>query len=39
MKGGSAKTTTAAFLAHALARGGRRVLAVDADPGVVVAVG
>jgi chromosome partitioning protein len=32
MKGGSAKTTTAAFLAHALARGGRRVLAVDADP-------
>lgn len=32
MKGGSAKTTTAAFLAHALAGMGRRVLAVDADP-------
>lgn len=32
MKGGSAKTTTAAFLAHALAGTGLRVLAVDADP-------
>jgi hypothetical protein len=32
MNGGSAKTTTAAFLAHALARAGRRVLAVDAHP-------
>jgi len=32
MKGGSAKTTTVAFLAHALAHGGRRVACVDADP-------
>lgn len=32
MKGGSSKTTTAAYLAHALARGGRRVACVDADP-------
>lgn len=32
MKGGSAKTTTAAFIAHAFASAGRAVLAVDADP-------
>lgn len=32
LKGGSSKTTTAAFLAHALAESGRRVLVVDADP-------
>lgn len=32
MKGGSAKTTTAAYLAHAYARAGRRVLCIDADP-------
>lgn len=32
LKGGSAKTTTAAFLAHALYERGRRVLIVDADP-------
>ena len=31
-KGGSGKTTSAAFLAHALHEQGRRVLAVDADP-------
>lgn len=31
LKGGSAKTTTAAFVAHALAESGLRVLAVDAD--------
>jgi chromosome partitioning protein len=32
LKGGSGKTTTAAFLAHALADTGRRVLALDTDP-------
>jgi len=32
LKGGSAKTTSAAFLAHALHERGRRVLLVDADP-------
>jgi chromosome partitioning protein len=32
MKGGSAKTTTAAYLAHAFARAGSRVLCVAADP-------
>lgn len=32
LKGGSGKTTSAAFLAHALHEQGRRVLAVDADP-------
>lgn len=32
LKGGTTKTTTAAFLAHGLARRGRRVLGVDADP-------
>lgn len=32
LKGGSTKTTTAAFLAHALAEQGKRVLVVDADP-------
>lgn len=32
LKGGSAKTTSAAFLAHALAELGHRVLVVDADP-------
>ncbi len=32
LKGGSSKTTSAAFLAHALAERGRRVLVVDADP-------
>lgn len=32
LKGGSAKTTSAAHLAHALAERGRRVLVVDADP-------
>lgn len=32
LKGGSTKTTTVAFLAHALAEQGRRVLIVDADP-------
>lgn len=32
MKGGSAKTTTAAYLAHALAARGHRVACVDADP-------
>jgi len=32
LKGGACKTTTAAFLAIGLARTGRRVLAVDADP-------
>ena len=31
-KGGSAKTTTAVFLAHALHEVGRRVLILDADP-------
>ncbi len=31
-KGGSGKTTSAAFLAHALHEQGRHVLAVDADP-------
>lgn len=32
MKGGSAKTTTAAYLAHAFAEAGHRVLCVDSDP-------
>lgn len=32
LKGGSSKTTTAAFIAHALAEQGRKVLVVDADP-------
>lgn len=32
LKGGSGKTTSAAFLAHAFHELGRRVLAVDADP-------
>ena len=32
LKGGSAKTTTTAFLAHAMAGYGRRVVVVDADP-------
>jgi chromosome partitioning protein len=32
LKGGTGKTTTAVFLAHALHEQGRRVLLVDADP-------
>ena len=32
LKGGTAKTTSAVFLAHALHERGRRVLLVDADP-------
>jgi len=32
LKGGTAKTTTAAFIAHALADAGLAVLVVDADP-------
>lgn len=32
LKGGSAKTTTGAFLAHSLHERGRKVLLVDADP-------
>ncbi len=32
LKGGSAKTTSAAFLSHALHERGRRVVLVDADP-------
>lgn len=32
LKGGSSKTTTCVFLAHALHEQGRRVLLVDADP-------
>jgi cellulose biosynthesis protein BcsQ len=32
LKGGSAKTTTSAFVAHALAEAGLSVLVVDADP-------
>jgi chromosome partitioning protein len=32
LKGGTAKTTSAVFLAHALAASGRQVLFVDADP-------
>jgi|SRR5919205_1898572 chromosome partitioning protein len=32
LKGGSAKTTTAAFLAHAYAKQGLKTLVVDADP-------
>lgn len=31
LKGGSSRTTTSAFLAHALAEQGRRVLVIDAD--------
>ena len=31
LKGGSTKTTTAAFVAHALAEAGLTVLCVDAD--------
>ncbi len=32
LKGGSAKTTSTAFLAHALAERGRHVVVIDADP-------
>jgi chromosome partitioning protein len=32
LKGGSSKTTSAAYIAHALAEYGQRVLLVDADP-------
>jgi chromosome partitioning protein len=32
LKGGSAKTTSTAFVAHRLAEQGRRVIVVDADP-------
>src|SRR4051794_12851146 len=32
LKGGTSKTTTAVYLAHALYERGRRVLLVDADP-------
>lgn len=32
LKGGSAKTTSTAYLAHAYAQAGRRVLIIDADP-------
>ena len=32
LKGGTSKTTSSAYLAHALAELGRRVLVVDADP-------
>lgn len=32
LKGGSSKTTTAAYVAHALAEIGHRVLVIDADP-------
>jgi chromosome partitioning protein len=32
LKGGSAKTTSTAYLAHAFAAMGRRVMAIDADP-------
>jgi chromosome partitioning protein len=32
LKGGTSKTTTAVFLAHALQERGRRVLFIDADP-------
>jgi len=37
-KGGSGKTTVAAVLARSLARAGRRVLAIDADPNPCLAV-
>jgi len=32
LNGGTGKTTTAAFVAHALHEQGRHVLVVDADP-------
>lgn len=32
LKGGTTKTTSVAFLAHALAQRGRRVVVIDADP-------
>ena len=32
LKGGTTKTTSTAFLAHALAERGRRVVVIDADP-------
>lgn len=32
LKGGSGKTTSAAFLAHALENNGHRVMAIDSDP-------
>lgn len=40
-KGGSGKTTVAAVLARTLARGGRRVIAVDcdSDPNLALGVG
>lgn len=32
LKGGSAKTTTTAYLAHAFLAAGKSVLAIDSDP-------